>query len=68
MQIMKMKSLIAAVLYAVFASASLALTGCKEPAPTNDHAHQYTCSMHPEIVQNNPGTCPKCGMTLVQKN
>ncbi|GAB3503269.1 heavy metal translocating P-type ATPase [Curvibacter fontanus] len=24
----------------------------------------YTCPMHPEIRQNQPGTCPKCGMTL----
>ena len=25
----------------------------------------YTCPMHPEIVQSGPGSCPKCGMTLV---
>ena len=25
----------------------------------------YTCSMHPEIQQDHPGTCPKCGMTLL---
>lgn len=24
----------------------------------------YTCPMHPEIVQDHPGTCPKCGMAL----
>lgn len=24
----------------------------------------YTCPMHPEIVQEGPGTCPKCGMAL----
>ena len=24
----------------------------------------YTCPMHPEIQQNQPGNCPKCGMTL----
>ncbi|MFN4361247.1 MAG: copper-transporting P-type ATPase [Hylemonella sp.] len=24
----------------------------------------YTCPMHPEIRQDRPGTCPKCGMTL----
>lgn len=24
----------------------------------------YTCPMHPEIRQNLPGNCPKCGMTL----
>src|ERR1044071_4887677 len=26
---------------------------------------QYTCPMHPEIVQDGPGSCPKCGMALV---
>ncbi len=24
----------------------------------------YTCPMHPEIQQNHPGNCPKCGMSL----
>ena len=24
----------------------------------------YTCPMHPEIRQNTPGSCPKCGMAL----
>ena len=24
----------------------------------------YTCPMHPEIVQDRPGNCPKCGMSL----
>ena len=26
---------------------------------------KYTCSMHPEVVMNKPGKCPKCGMALV---
>jgi len=25
---------------------------------------QYTCPMHPEIVEAGPGSCPKCGMAL----
>ncbi len=29
------------------------------------HQQKYTCPMHPEIVQDKPGNCPKCGMTLV---
>ncbi|GAC1464312.1 MAG: heavy metal translocating P-type ATPase [Isosphaeraceae bacterium] len=27
----------------------------------------YTCPMHPEIEQEGPGTCPKCGMELEPK-
>ena len=30
-------------------------------------AVQYTCSMHPEVVQDKPGRCPKCGMRLIEK-
>ena len=39
-----------------------------------EHQHQnnnqqtgtiYTCTMHPKIKQDKPGTCPICGMTLV---
>jgi rubrerythrin len=25
----------------------------------------YTCPMHPEVISDKPGQCPKCGMTLV---
>ena len=35
----------------------------------NEHAghDQYTCPMHPTIIQDKPGTCPICGMDLVLK-
>jgi len=29
------------------------------------HQQKYTCPMHPEIIQDKPGNCPKCGMNLV---
>ncbi|EHQ25250.1 heavy metal-binding domain-containing protein [Mucilaginibacter paludis] len=29
---------------------------------------QYTCPMHPAVVSSKPGTCPKCGMELVEKD
>lgn len=29
-----------------------------------DKATIYTCPMHPEIKQQGPGSCPKCGMAL----
>ncbi len=27
-------------------------------------AGKYICPMHPEVIQDRPGTCPKCGMAL----
>jgi Cu+-exporting ATPase len=36
----------------------------KAAAPAKEGV-QYTCPMHPEIVQIGPGSCPKCGMALV---
>ena len=41
------------------------------PTPTPDErapkpgATLYTCPMHPEVISDKPGKCPKCGMTLV---
>lgn len=37
--------------------------------PEHDHTHKqheatYTCVMHPEVVSNQPGTCPECHMVL----
>src|ERR1035441_4313810 len=29
---------------------------------------EYTCPMHPEVVQAKPGTCPFCGMALEPKS
>lgn len=28
---------------------------------------RFVCPMHPQIVQDGPGTCPICGMNLVQR-
>jgi Cu(I)/Ag(I) efflux system membrane fusion protein/cobalt-zinc-cadmium efflux system membrane fusion protein len=42
--------------------------------PVEEHKHEvgkkktyWTCGMHPQIVEDRPGTCPICGMDLVQK-
>ncbi|HFE38071.1 MAG TPA: heavy metal translocating P-type ATPase [Gammaproteobacteria bacterium] len=32
-----------------------------------DESTTYTCPMHPEIEQQGPGSCPKCGMALEPK-
>ena len=34
------------------------------PARPAGDTGSYTCPMHPEIRQNKPGSCPKCGMAL----
>ncbi len=33
-------------------------------APIASGAARYTCPMHPEVRQDGPGACPKCGMAL----
>ena len=36
----------------------------ERPAETTKTPAEYTCPMHPEVRQQGPGTCPKCGMAL----
>ena len=61
------KIFIAAVLIFLFAA-------CKnsklKDTPDTKHAGHgdvyYTCSMHPQVMQDKPGNCPICGMKLIQ--
>src|ERR1019366_5311912 len=48
--------------------------GGSRPPPAHEQGDRsasaktiYTCPMHPEVQQDHPGDCPKCGMTLVLK-
>jgi len=37
----------------------------ERPQPSSSsNAGEYTCPMHPEVRQQGPGSCPKCGMAL----
>jgi Cu+-exporting ATPase len=38
----------------------------ERPAPKTEMptGTKWTCPMHPEVVRDGPGTCPKCGMAL----
>ena len=64
----------------VIAPVLLALVGCNRPADDTgaeaesavEHAARhrdptYVCPMHPDIVRDEPATCPICGMDLVAR-
>lgn len=63
---MKNVSIIAASLLLI-----ILLIGCKDrndPHAGHEAAEEtYTCPMHPQIVRDQPGKCPICGMDLVKK-
>ncbi|MEX0273555.1 MAG: efflux RND transporter periplasmic adaptor subunit [Flavobacteriaceae bacterium] len=45
-------------------------TDSSDQTTTHDHALEtkdqlWTCSMHPQIMQSEPGDCPICGMDLI---
>lgn len=67
-------------LLTIFVCAFLTLSSCqqsKDKAETTESMDStsqeqiakvtYTCTMHPEVVSDKPGKCPKCGMDLVKK-
>jgi hypothetical protein len=37
------------------------------PATPGSAAPEYSCPKHPEVKQASPGSCPKCGMSLVKR-
>lgn len=49
------------------ASTSAPAAGAAPAAPAAPQKQLYTCPMHPQVVQDHPGTCPICGMELVPK-
>ncbi|GAC1593619.1 MAG: hypothetical protein NVS3B25_15650 [Hymenobacter sp.] len=48
---------------------ALSSAACQKAKPTDPTAAgeqvYYTCSMHPQIHEDAPGTCPICGMNLI---
>lgn len=58
------------------APAAVAVAEAAKAAQGGGHDHDvnpaaatvYACPMHPEVTSDKPGTCPRCGMTLVKKN
>jgi hypothetical protein len=37
----------------------------QEQEQQHEKSQKYTCVMHPEVISDHPGNCPKCGMKLV---
>lgn len=66
---MKTKWLMTSIAALALGLAAFTVTGCKQSESTESrtHAHQYTCSMHSDVVKDAPGDCPKCGMKLAEK-
>ena len=40
----------------------------KEEQHNHEQSVTYTCSMHPQITQDVSGSCPICGMALIEKD
>ncbi|MDA0678412.1 MAG: efflux RND transporter periplasmic adaptor subunit [Bacteroidetes bacterium] len=60
-------------LFLLLALATLSCSDKKQSKSKEDsHNHEqsvtYTCSMHPQITQDAPGSCPICGMALIEKD
>jgi membrane fusion protein, copper/silver efflux system len=60
-----MKKLITILFFIGFAFVDFSCTSKTEVNAESEVVQTYTCPMHPQIVQNKPGTCPICGMDLV---
>ncbi len=53
--------------YFIIIGIFIALISCKAKKETvQDMEVYYTCSMHPQVMQNDPGNCPICHMELIK--
>jgi Cu(I)/Ag(I) efflux system membrane fusion protein len=57
--------LLLATLLCVLPPAVLLLAGCERTGKDATLVTRYQCAMHPQIIRDEPGSCPICGMKLV---
>lgn len=64
-----MKKLV--VLLTLIASLGFVVASCSNSNTTKTEQlaldETYTCTMHNEVMSDQPGECPKCGMHLVKQ-
>jgi hypothetical protein len=62
---MKKAIIVLVILMTTVSFTTSASGGTRKKHTKHTTATKYTCTMHPEVVMDKPGKCPKCGMTLV---
>lgn len=60
-------ALLIGFVFTSFSNQANAQTTTKKTTTVQQVTKKYTCKMHPEVVMDKPGKCPKCGMALVEK-
>lgn len=61
-------ALIATSLFIIDISSNTAAAQMQRNRPLQQDTSKYTCPMHPEIIKNQAGECPKCGMDLIKES
>ncbi len=58
------KTVLRFLMIIVFITTSLFLISCSDEKNGDKEEGYYTCSMHPQVIKQEPGDCPICGMKL----
>ncbi len=65
---MKKQLFLLLILLATLSCSDKKQSEVKEEPHNHEQSVMYTCSMHPQITQDAPGSCPICGMALIEKD
>lgn len=68
MRIMTKRILLSVIAFSVIGIFMSGVVACSSEKPETEQADPsgqlYTCGMHPQVIQDEPGNCPICGMKL----